>query len=80
MNATPDAPRPADPEEETTQDRSNPASDASDGLADPESAEHFRQAVEHRLSESAPEASGAEEPAPGEDPDEDNPVSVDNPE
>ncbi|MEX5297380.1 hypothetical protein RCG67_01210 [Kocuria sp. CPCC 205292] len=80
MNPTPDAPRPSDPDEESTQDRSNPASDASDGLADPESAEHFRQAVEHRLSEPAPEASGAEEPAPEEDPDEDNPVSVDNPE
>lgn len=80
MNATPDAPHPADPEEENTQDRASPASDASDGLADPESAEQFRQAVEHRLGEAACEASGVEEPAPEEDPDEDNPVSVDNPE
>lgn len=78
MNSTPDDPRPSTSEDENTQERPDAAT--ADGLADPETAEHFHQAVEHRLSEPTPEDSGTEEQASEAEPDEDNPVSVDNPE
>lgn len=81
MNPTPHDPHPSTSEDEATHDRSNPAADAPDGLADAETAEKFQQAVEHRLNEPAPdEESGAEEQAADTDADEDNPVTVDNPE
>lgn len=66
--------------DENTEDRSNSAADTSGGLADPEAAEQFRQAVEHRLSEPTPEDAGAEGQGTETEPDEDNPVAVDNPE
>lgn len=81
MNSTPHGSRPSTPEDEAMQDRSNPAADAADGLVDAETAEKFQQAVEHRLSKPAPEEElGAEEQAADTDADDDNPVSVDNPE
>lgn len=80
MNSTPDDPRPSTLDDENTEDRSKSAADTSGGLADPEGADQFRRAVEHRLSEPAPEDVGPEGQADNEEPDEDNPVSVDNPE
>lgn len=80
MNPTPDDPPPSTSDDENTQERPDSAAATADGLADPETAEHFRQAVEHRLSEPTPEESGTEDQAPDAEPDEDNPVSVDNPE
>ncbi|MEX5296551.1 hypothetical protein QYM41_14835 [Kocuria sp. CPCC 205268] len=80
MNATPHDPRPSTPDDEDPQDRPAPAADAGDGLADAQTAEEFQQAVEHRLSEPGPdEESGTEAQTAGTD-DDDNPVSVDNPE
>lgn len=81
MHPTPHDPHPSTSEDETTQDTSHPAADAPDGLADAETAEKFQQAVEHRLSEPAPDdESGAEEQPADTDADDDNPVTVDNPE
>lgn len=79
MNPTPPVPRTSTPEEENAQDRSNPAADTSDGLVDAEAAEKFQQAVEQRLNEPTPAETGTEEQTPDAD-DDDNPVSVDNPE
>ena len=79
MHSTPHDPRPATPEDDTTQDTSHPATVTSDGLVDADTAEKFQQAVEHRLSKAAPdEESGAEEQPAGTDADDDNPVTVDN--
>lgn len=58
----------------------DPAGETPDGLADPEATKQFRQAVEHRLSEPAPEGPAGDEEAPEAELDEDNPVSTDNPE
>lgn len=80
MTSAPDDPRPSTSKDENTQEQADSAADTPDGLADPETAEHFRQAVEHRLSEPTPEESDTEERAAEAEPDEDNPVSVDNPE
>ncbi|MFC4904154.1 MULTISPECIES: hypothetical protein [Kocuria] len=81
MNSTNHDPGTSTPDDENPQDR--PTSDAttSDGLVDADTAEKFQQAVEHRLSEPSHEEPGTEEEqAADADPDEDNPVSVDNPE
>ena len=60
---------------------STPPADTSDGLVDAPSAEKFQQAVEQRLSETSHEEPGTEkEQAADADPDEDNPVTMDNPE
>ncbi|MFI7581151.1 hypothetical protein [Kocuria kalidii] len=80
MNSTPDGPRPSTSDDETTEEPSGSAADTSGGLADPEGAEQFRQAVEHRLSEPAPEDADTEKEAADAEPDDDNPVSADNPE
>lgn len=80
MNSTPDDPRPSTSDDENPEEPSNSAADPSGGLADPDGAEQFRQTVEHRLSEPAPEDAGTAGQAADEEPDEDNPVSVDNPE
>lgn len=80
MNPTSPVPRTFTPEEENAQERSNPAADTSDGLVDAQAAEKFQQAVEQRLSEPAPADSGAEEHSADAEADDDNPVSVDNPE
>lgn len=79
MNPTPHVPRTSTPEEENVPDPSNPAADTSDGLVDAQTAEKFQQAVEQRLSEPTPAESGAQEHTADAD-DDDNPVSVDNPE
>lgn len=78
MNPDARNPRPSTPEEENAQDLPNPAADTSDGLVDAQTAEEFQQAVEQRLSGAAPAETGTEEQAT--DADDDNPVSVDNPE
>lgn len=80
MNSTPDDPRTSTSKDENPEERPSPAADTSDGLADPEGAEQFNQAVEHRLSEPTPEDAGTEGQAAETEPDDDNPVSVDNPE
>jgi hypothetical protein len=82
MNSTDHDPGPSTPEDENTQDRSTPAPNTSDGLVDADTAEKFQQAVGHRLRQPAPKELGTEEEqqASDADPDEDNPVSVDNPE
>lgn len=80
MNSTPHDPRPDTAKDENTTERPNAAADTSDGLANPEATEQFHQAVEHRLSESTPADPDVEAQALEEDLDEDNPVSVDNPE
>ncbi|GEO97336.1 hypothetical protein [Kocuria turfanensis] len=78
MNPTSPVPRTFTPEEENAQDRSNPAAYSADGLVDAEAAEKFQQAVEQRLSEPAPAETGIEKLAT--DADDDNPITVDNPE
>ncbi|MFF0904970.1 UNVERIFIED_CONTAM: hypothetical protein RF653_14945 [Kocuria sp. CPCC 205316] len=80
MNSTPNDPHPDTSEDENPTERPNAAADTSDGLADPETAEQFHQAVEHRLSESTPADPDVEEQGLKAEPDEDNPVTVDNPE
>ena len=81
MNPTSPVPRPSTPEQEDAQDLSTPPADTSDGLVDAPSAEKFQQAVEQRLSETSHEEPGTEkEQAADADPDEDNPVTMDNPE
>ncbi|MFF0990586.1 hypothetical protein [Kocuria nitroreducens] len=80
MNSTPNDPRPSTPEDGNAEDRPNSAADTSGGLADPDTADQFNQAVEHRLREPTPEDPGVEGQAAEEEPDEDNPVTVDNPE
>lgn len=80
MNSTPDGPLPSASDDENAEERPNSAADTSGGLADPDTAEQFRQAVEHRLSEPEPEETGTEGEAADTEPDDDNPVSVDNPE
>lgn len=78
MNPTSPVPRTFTPEEEKAQDRSSPAADTADGLVDAEAAEKFQQAVEQRLSEPTPAETGTEKQAT--DADDDNPITVDNPE
>ncbi len=81
MNSTPHDPHPSTPDDEARQNGSTPAADTADGLADAEEAERFQQAVEHRLREPGPDdESGAEERATDTNAEDDNPVSVDNPE
>jgi hypothetical protein len=80
MNSTPNDPHPDTSEDENTTERPSAAANTSDGLANPESTEQFHQAVEHRLSESTPADPDAEKQTPEEELDEDNPVTVDNPE
>ncbi|TDL46531.1 hypothetical protein [Kocuria rosea] len=72
--------RTSTPDEENAQDLSTPAADTSDGLVDAQTAEKFQQAVEQRLNEPAPAEAGTGEQTADADPDDDNPVTMDNPE
>ncbi|MFI7481629.1 hypothetical protein ACH9EU_04345 [Kocuria sp. M1R5S2] len=81
MSSTPDDHHPSKAADENTVEPSAAAGDASDGLANPEAAEQFQQAVEHRLIDQAREKSDTdEEEAPETEPEEDSPVRMDNPE
>jgi hypothetical protein len=80
MSPTPDAPRSAGPADDGTVAPDSSGGEAPDGLAGAEAAEQFRHAVEQRLSDHASEDPALAGEVPGTEPDEDNPVSVDNPE
>ncbi|GGG61404.1 hypothetical protein GCM10011374_25520 [Kocuria dechangensis] len=80
MNSTPDAPRSSEPDDDGTVAPDSPGGEAPDGLAGAEAAEQFQHAVEQRLSDHASEDAVPGGEAPETELDEDNPVSVDNPE
>lgn len=80
MSSEPNAPRPVDSLDDETMRHQDSASEAQDGLADAEAAEHFKDAVEQRLTAREPTDSASHEARPEMEVDEDSPVRADNPE